>query len=252
MQLREYTDCFALSISEVHAVPGAIHKVDIPAGKTFNTKVHQQPLTPPQRTYFNSVLDQMLDAGVIVPIAADKVKCVSPTTLAQKTHQGGGLTLDELKHRVNDQCITAGIPGEFDLPPRPAAEDSYRAPAGPPKWRVCQNYAELNKVSTVPPMLQGDIRTKQQKLCGQRWRSMFDFAAGFYAVEIHEDTRPYLVFYDECRGFLTYARMPFGLTGAPTCFNDMTARELGDLKDNLFQLFIDDGGMAGDHPCLAK
>ena len=244
--IREYADCFALSMTEVHLVPGAVHKINIPEGKTFNTKVHQRPLTAPQRTYFNGVLDQMLEAGVIVRIAADKVKCVSPTTLAQKVHQGGGLTLDELKHRVNDQCVTAGIPGEFDLPPRPAAEDAYEAPKGPPKWRVCQNYSELNKVTTVPPMLQGDIRIKQQKLCGQRWRSVFDFAAGFYAVEIHEDTRPYLAFYDECKGFLTYGRMPFGLTGAPTCFNDMTARELGDLKDILFQLFVDDGGMAGE------
>jgi hypothetical protein len=40
--------------------------------------------------------------------------------------------------------------------------------------------------------------------------------------------------------------MPFGLMGTPTCFNDMTARELGDLKDNLFQLFVDNGGMAGE------
>ena len=221
--IKEYADCFALLMSEVHHVPGAVHKINIPEGKTFNTKVHQRPLTTPQRTYFNGVLDQMLEAGVIVPIAADKVKCVSPTTLAQKAHQGGGLTLDELKHRVNDQCVAAGIPGEFELPPRPAAEDSYTAPKGPPKWCVCQNYGELNKVTTVPPMLQGDIRTKQQKLCGQRWRSVFDFTAGFYAVEIHKDTQPYLAFYDKCKGFLTYRRMPFGLTGAPTCFNDMTA-----------------------------
>ena len=244
--IREYADCFALSMGEVHNVPGAVHKIDIPKGKTFNTKVHQRPLTPPQRTYFNSVLDQMLEAGIIIPIAADKVKCVSPTTLAQKTHQGGGLTLDELKHRVNDQCIAAGILGEFNLPPRPAMENSHEVPAGPPKWRICQNYSELNKVTTVPPMLQGDIRLKQQKLCGQRWRSMFDFAAGFYAVEIDEETRPYLAFYDECKGFMTYARMPFGLTGAPTAFNEMTARELGDLKYKLFQLFVDDGSMAGN------
>jgi len=244
--IKEYADCFALSMSEVHHVPGAVHKINIPEGKTFNTKVHQCPLTPPQRTYFNGVLDEMLEAGVIVPIAADMVKCVSPTTLVQKAHQGGGLTLDELKHRVNDQCVAAGIPGEFDLPPRPAAEDSYTAPKGPPKWCVCQNYGKLNKVTTVLPMLQGNIRTKQQKLCRQRWWSVFDFAAGFYAVEIHEDTQPYLAFYDECKGFLTYGRMPFGLTGAPTSFNDMTARELGDLKDTLFQLFVDDGSMAGD------
>jgi hypothetical protein len=61
-------------------------------------------------------------------------------------------------------------------------------------------------------MLQGDIRTKQQRLSGQWWRLVFDFASGFYAVKVHEDTQPYLAFYVEGRGFLTYNRMPFGLT----------------------------------------
>jgi hypothetical protein len=41
---------------------------------------------------------------------------------------------------------------------------------------------ELNKVTAVPPMLQGNIHIKQQKLCRQRWRSVFNLAAGFYAV----------------------------------------------------------------------
>ena len=188
----------------------------------------------------------MLEAGIIVPIAVDKVKCVSPMTLAQKVHQGRGLTHDELLHQVNDQCVAAGITTNPNLPPRPAAEDSLEPPAGPLKWCVCQNYGELIKVTMVPPMLQGNICTKQQKLCGQRWCSVFDFATGFYTVEIHKDTRPYLAFYDECKGFLMYVQMPFGLMGAWTCFNDMTACELGDSKDKLFQLFVDDGGMAGD------
>ena len=132
--IEEYTDCFTLSMNEVHLVPGAVHKIDIPEGKTFNTKVHQHPLTPPQCTYFNAVLDQMLEASVVVPIAVDKVKCVSPMTLAQKAHKGGGLTLNELKHQVNDQCMDTGVAGKFNLPPQPAAEDSYKVPKGPPKW----------------------------------------------------------------------------------------------------------------------
>ena len=57
---------------------------------------------------------------------------------------------------------------------------------------------------------------------------------------------PYLAFYNECKGFLTYAQMPFSLTGVPTCFNDITAHEIGDLKDSLFQLFVNDSGMAGE------
>ena len=40
-------------------------------------------------------------------------------------------------------------------------------------------------------------------------------------MEIHD-----LAFYDELKGFLTYGQMPFGLTGAPTCFNEMTISTL--------------------------
>lgn len=95
-------------------------------------------------------------------------------------------------------------------------------------------------------MPQGDIRLKQQRLSGHRWLNMFDFASGFYACAITEDDQPYICFYVEGRGFFKYLRMPFGLTGAPSTFAQMTADALGDLVGVLFELFVDDGGMAGD------
>ena len=186
----------------------------------------------------------MLEAGIIVPITADKVKCISPMMLAQKAHQGGGLTCNKLAQRLNDQCVAAGLHSKPNLPPQPTMEESYEAPTEPPKWQICQNYRELNKVTAVPPMLQGNIHTKQQKLCRQQWHSVSGFTTRFYTVKVHNDTKPYLTFYDECKGFLTYEQMPFRLMGALTCFNGMTVCKLGDFK--LFQLFIDDGGMTSD------
>ncbi|KAF8161917.1 hypothetical protein K438DRAFT_1618768, partial [Mycena galopus ATCC 62051] len=84
--LDEFVDVFGLSMSEVYAVPGAEHRLDVPAGATFKTKVNQRPLSPPQRTFFNKVIDEMLDAGVIRPINPADVKCCGSTTLAQKAH----------------------------------------------------------------------------------------------------------------------------------------------------------------------
>jgi hypothetical protein len=95
-------------------------------------------------------------------------------------------------------------------------------------------------------MPQGDIRAKQQRLSGHRWVNTFDFAAGFYACEISPEDQPYVCFYVEGRGYFCYKRMPFGLTGAPSTFAEMTAQALGDLVGILFELFVDDGGMAGD------
>jgi len=40
--------------------------------------------------------------------------------------------------------------------------------------------------------------------------------------------------------------MPFGLTGAPSTFAQMTAQVLGNLTGTLTKLFVDNRGMAGD------
>ena len=37
--LEEYADCFALSIKEVNMIPGTVHKLNIPEGAMFHTKI---------------------------------------------------------------------------------------------------------------------------------------------------------------------------------------------------------------------
>ena len=245
--ISDFADCFALSVSEVIAIPGATHKIHVPPGVTFPRKIpHQRPLTDPQRKYLSKAIDELLAADIIEPIRPEDVKCASPITLAQKPHENAGLSLDELRYKVNMECVTHGLPSVEGIE-RPPPTPSSTVPPKPQTWRVCQNYAALNKVTRVFPMPQGDIRTKQQRLSGHRWVHGFDFASGFYAVTIPEEYRPYLAFYVEGRGFLTQKRMPFGLTGAPSTFAHVTAEKLGDVLTALaLELFVDDGGMAGD------
>jgi hypothetical protein len=246
--ISEFAACFALSMSEVTPVKGAAHRLDIPRDKQFHTKINQRPQSPPQKEFFNGVIDKMITAGIIRPIDHQDVKCCGATTLAKKTHEGDGLTLDTIKHNLNDECIMAGFPSAFeDLPPIEEANKELSTSLPQNKWRVCQDFAELNEVTKVPPMPQGDIRRKQQNLSGHRWLTVFDFANGFYACEIKPEDQPYICFYVEGRGYYAYMRMPFGLTGAPSTFGGMTARALGDLTGILFELFVDDGGMAGDN-----
>ena len=116
----------------------------------------------------------MLKADIIEQCTPEQVKCASPTTLAQKTHTGTGLTLEELQHRVNDECIAHGF--------QPTPNDDLNR--SDTKWRICQNFAQINKVTKVAPMPQGDIRAKQQRLSGHRWVSGIDFASGFYVLKL--------------------------------------------------------------------
>ena len=246
--IAEFAECFALSMSEVTAVEGAAHHLDIPKDKQFRTKINQRPQSPPQKEFFNGVIDKMLEAGIIRPIDHHDVKCCGATTLAKKTHEGGGSTLNMLKHHVNEECVDAGFPSAFqDLPPIEETDRDPNPPLVQNKWRVCQDFAELNQVTKVPPMPQGDIRRKQQNLSGHRWITVFNFANGFYACKIKPEDQPYICFYVEGRGYYAYQRMPFGLTGAPSSFGGMTSKALGDLIGILFELFVDDGGLAGDN-----
>ena len=148
----EYADCFALSMSKVTPVEGAAHRLDIPRDTRFRTKVNQRPQMPPQKEFFNGVLDKMLDAGIIRPIDHQDVKCCGATTLVKKAHEGGGRTLNTLKHQVNDECIAARFPpAHQNLPPREDADISPEPSPTQTKWRVCQDFAELNRVTKVPP-----------------------------------------------------------------------------------------------------
>jgi hypothetical protein len=77
--------------------------------------------------------------------------------------------------------------------------------------------------------------------------SGFDFAAGFYAVTLDPDSRPYTAIYVEGRGYFRYIHMPFGLTGAPSTFGHMTATRMYELiVEEIMELFVDDGGAAAD------
>ena len=212
----------------------------------FSMKIHQKLLTSPQHRHLYTSIDTMLKAGVIKTCKPEDVKCISATTLAQKTHEGKGHSLDELQHRVNDECIAHGMEPRFNLPPRttPTPSDDTTSK---PKWRTCQNFSQINKITKTAPMPQGDIRAKQQRLSSHRWVSGFNFAAGIYTVTVNPKSRPYTAFYIEGRGYFWYKCMPFSLTGVPSTFADMTAKQLHNLLvDEIMELFVNDGGTAAD------
>jgi hypothetical protein len=189
----------------------------------------------------------MLEADIIRQIHPQDVRFVAQTVLAQKAHEGEGLTIDELKHHINNQCLRYGLPGEFDMPPRPEQRELPDMQNKPKKWHMCQDFNGINKVTEVAPMPQGNIRAKQLCLSGHRYIHVFDFAAGFYGVAVHPDSQPYITFYVEGRGYFPYKHMPFGVTGGPSEFRHVTAVRFHDLiAKSLLELFVNDGGMASN------
>ena len=98
----------------------------------------------------------MLEAGIIEHVEPSLVKCVSPTILTQKDHEGGGLTLEELQQRINAECAKAGIDPYFNGGGGIVTPHINTLPKEQ-KWRICQNFGEVNKVTQIAAMPQGDI-----------------------------------------------------------------------------------------------
>ena len=248
--LTEYMDIFACSLSEVLPIPGAQVNLNIPEDTTFRTTVHQRPMNPPQRQFMHRWVDQMLDANLIETAKILCIKHVAPTVLTQKVHNAnGGMTLEDLQHELNQQCLKANVPQPFqaDIQNHKQERTKAKPPDEAPKWRVMQNFTELNKAMQIPPMFHRDIRAKQQQLSGHRYISIFDFASGFYAIEIPEKWRPYFTFFMDRRGYLWYKRMAMGWTGAPTIFSAVVTDCLHDiLADDTMKLFVDNGGCRDD------
>ena len=149
-------------------------------------------------------MQEMLKGGIIRPMHPGEVRCVAPSVLAHKVHGNTGLSLDELKHRVNDKCVTYRLPTAFDLPPRPPPSSDSSAEIPPKKWRLCQDFGEINKVMNIAPVPQGDICAKQLHLSGHQYLHVFNFAAGFYGIAIHLDSQLYIAFYLEGYGYFAY------------------------------------------------
>jgi hypothetical protein len=164
--IAEFADCFVLAMTEVNAVPGAIHKLNIPSDARFHTKLTQRSLNPAQKAYLHAKVDDMMAAGIIALIHPRDVRAVAPVVFAKKTHEGQGLPLDELKHRVNDQCVKLGLPSAEELPPWPIVQEGVTNELQGQNWRLCQDFSEINCVTHIVPMPQGDIQGKQQCLSG--------------------------------------------------------------------------------------
>ena len=251
----EYADVFAISLSEVLYVDWYKHKLHIDPSQIFPTRINQRPITEGQKEWFNNILDDMEKSYVIQKVPADFIKNLSSTNLAPKEAGKTGLTRTEVLRQVNRECEKNGLPPFWeqiadDSEPNhdailEAAEDEK--PSTPKtKWRVCHAFNALNKATQVPPFPAGDLRAKQEFAAGHRWASVIDFAAGYYAVPLDDESVPYVAFYVEGRGYYVYLRMPFGLTGAPTTFCEMVAIALDDMIGRELVNWMDDICLPGD------
>ena len=252
--IKEFADVFALSMSEVLIVDWHQHHLDIDPDVKLPKRMSQRPITENQKDWYYRMLDEMEASSVIQKVPGEFIKCLSSTNLAPKEAGKTGTTKVEVLRKVNAECIKNGLPPFWEeaILPGESNEALLDAVEGvtpnevKTKWRICHAFMALNRATQIPPFPQGDLNGKHQFAAGHRWASVIDFAAGYYAIQMSDESVPYTAFYVEGRGYYVYLRMPFGLTGAPATFGELIAIALDDMIGRELVNWMDDICLPGD------
>lgn len=105
--------------------------------------------------------------------------------------------------------------------------------------RLCIDYRRLNLQTIKDAYSLPKLEDTFCALNGSEWFSVLDLKSGFYQIEVEEADKPKTAFVCPL-GFWEFNRMPQGVTNAPSTFQRLMEKCMGDmhLKDVL--VFLDD------------
>lgn len=105
--------------------------------------------------------------------------------------------------------------------------------------RLCVDYRKLNTRTIKDAYALPNIEETFTALNGAKWFSVMDLKSGYYQVEVAEEDKPKTAFVCPL-GFYEFNRMPQGVTNAPSTFQRLMEKCVGDLHLNEVLVFLDD------------
>lgn len=107
------------------------------------------------------------------------------------------------------------------------------------KIRLCVDYRKLNARTIKDAYALPNIEETFSALSGAKWFSVMDLKSGYYQVEMAEEDKHKTAFICPL-GFWEFNRMPQGITNAPSTFQRLMEKCVGDLHLNEVLVFLDD------------
>lgn len=105
--------------------------------------------------------------------------------------------------------------------------------------RLCIDFRKLNSQTIKDAYALPNLEETFSVLTGSRWFSVLDLKSGYYQIEMEEADKQKTAFVCPL-GFWEFNRMPQGITNAPSTFQRMMERCMGDLNRKEVLVFIDD------------
>ena len=105
--------------------------------------------------------------------------------------------------------------------------------------RLCIDYRELNSKSQKDRQPLPRIQDALNNLKGNSWFTLLDQGKAYHQGFIKEESRPLTAFITPW-GLYEWIRIPFGLSGAPGCFQNFMETNLADYRDEICIPYLDD------------
>lgn len=105
--------------------------------------------------------------------------------------------------------------------------------------RLCIDYRKLNLQTVKDAYALPNLEETFSALNGSKWFTVLDLKSGYYQIEVAEVDKPKTAFVCPL-GFWEFNRMPQGVTNAPSTFQRLMERCMGDINLKEVLVFLDD------------
>lgn len=105
--------------------------------------------------------------------------------------------------------------------------------------RLCVDYRKLNMQTIKDAYALPNLEESFSALSGSQWFSVMDLKSGYYQIEMAECDKEKTAFVCPL-GFWEWNRMPQGITNAPSTFQRLMEKCMGDINLREVLVFLDD------------
>lgn len=105
--------------------------------------------------------------------------------------------------------------------------------------RLCIDYRALNKITIKDKYPMPRIEDLIDRLQGCKFFTSLDLKSGYYQIKMAEESIQKTAFITE-DGHYEFMRLPFGLANAPSCFQNMMNKVIGNLRFGKIIIYLDD------------
>lgn len=232
---------FQSVVSKEHSVK-AYDKPTEPPTPQLQYNFGESPLTPQWKNRIISKLNSIpevfakhdLDFGRTDKVK-HQIKLSDPTPFKQRPRPIHPQDVDAVRKHLQE-LLGSGIIRESESP---FASPIVVVRKKNGSVRLCIDYRKLNMQTIKDAYALPKLEDAFTALAGSKWFSVLDLKSGYYQIEMEEADKNKTAFVCPL-GFWEFNRMPQGVTNAPSTFQRLMEKCMGELHLKEVLVFIDD------------